>query len=113
MGKSVAHRMVAETAKGMAGELYETMMRDNVWYAVWKRQNPGASVKALESRFIAKNTRQLLPTARATLASMLADPSIPDLMKREIYDALVLDRSLIIGRPDMAPAEVVLKKEDC
>jgi hypothetical protein len=92
-----AHKLIAETAVGMAHELYDTMMRDNQWYDLWKKQNPGLGAKALETRFVKKNQGKLLSAARHTLAGMLAHP-IDEGLKTIIMEALMLDNTLIRGR---------------
>ena len=92
-----AHKMVRETAVGMAGALYDTMMGENEWYAAWKAANPGASGEELFRRFLRKNLSKLLPQARATLAGMLATAT-DERLKEDIYDALLLDKTLIRGR---------------
>lgn len=92
-----AHQLVKETAVAMAHELYDHMMQDNQWYAQWKFQHPDLGPKALEERFIAKNLSRLLPQARATLAGMLRSTADPALQET-IYEALVLDNTLIRGR---------------
>jgi hypothetical protein len=73
------------------------MMQDNIWYQMWKIQNPELDSKALEERFIAKNLSTLLPQARAVLAGMLRSGLDEDL-KEKIHAALVLDATLIRGR---------------
>jgi len=92
-----AHKLVAATAEAMAHELYDTMMQDNEWYRIWKARNPEMGAKELEEEFVRKNLSRLLPQARAVLAAMLRNPGNEGL-KEEIYEALVLDASLIRGR---------------
>lgn len=92
-----AHFLVKETAVAMAHELYDTMMQDNEWYRVWKLQNPGCNAKKLEKRFVDKNLARLLPQARATLAGMLRTTG-DEAIQEQIYEALVLDGTLIRGR---------------
>lgn len=92
-----AHHLVHSTAVGMAHELYDTMMGDNEWYGQWKALNPGISPKGLEDRFVAKNLGLLVPQARAMLAHMLRT-SVDDILKEQIYEALLLDNTLIRGR---------------
>ncbi len=91
------HVLIAETAKKAAGELYEVLMTDNVVYTAWRRQNVGASAKALESRFVARNWPRCIPVARATLAHMLTLP-IDETLKESIHEALCLDATLMRGR---------------
>lgn len=91
------HRLVAETAKEAANELYDTLMATNAYYEAWRMQNPGASVKALRSRFVGRNWGKCIPVARATLAHMLSKP-IDESQKELIMEALVLDNTLLYGR---------------
>lgn len=99
MTKKVAHchRLVAETAKSAANELYDTLMSENRYYEAWKKKNPGASAAALRSRFVTRNWGKCIPVARATLAHMLSKP-IDEVQKELIMEALVLDNTLLYGR---------------
>lgn len=91
------HKLVLETARSMANSLFEVVMLNNEWYDGWKKARPGQSERALRAAFVAKHTVRLLPSARATLASMLT--STPDAaLKEEIYEALCLDATLKQGR---------------
>lgn len=93
-----AHKLVAETAEGMAHELYDTLMGDNAWYDAWKRKNYDTrSPKALEHRFIAAHLGKLVPQARAVLAGMLRT-NIDEGSKQDILDALCADNELVMGR---------------
>lgn len=92
-----AHWLVRDTAVGMAHELYDHMMHDDLWYDLWKKRHPGKNAKALEQAFVDKNLSLLLPQARATLAQMLRNSMDPAL-EAEIYEALTLDATLIRGR---------------
>lgn len=107
-----AHKLVHETAVAMAHELYDTLMHDNRWYSRWKKQNPDLGPKALEARFVAKNTAKMLPQARATLAKMLGMSGYDEKTKETIYEALILDKQLQRGRHGrggrLAPATRVL-----
>jgi hypothetical protein len=91
------HKMVAEIAKEAAGQLYERLMGEDIYYKEWRRQNPDCTAKELERRFIAKNWGKCIDFARATLATMLNGP-LPDSLKDEIVDALSKDASLRRGR---------------
>lgn len=92
-----AHKLVVETANEMAHELYDTMMQDDKWYTHWKTQYPGVSAKGLEYRFVQRNLPRLIEGARVVLAGMLAGPA-PQVLKDQIYEALVLDATLKRGR---------------
>ena len=91
------HKMIYATAVEMAGALYDEMMHDNLWYDLWKKQNPGASSSTMQARFIKRNLAKIIPQARATLAGMLAQP-IDEALKKDIFDALILDNQLVRGR---------------
>lgn len=95
------HVLIKQTAQGMAEALYEHMMQDNFWYLLYKDRHPGMSEDALRKLFIRKNWGGLVDQARSTLAGMLSGPQDSDL-KEQIYDALILDNTLIRGKPDTA-----------
>jgi hypothetical protein len=100
---SHCHEMIAETAKALAHEVYDALMQDQVSWKAWRGQNPGLGRKALEARFVAKYWGQSIPAARATLAAMLTG-SLPDHLKDQIKDALILDATLISQRRDPVQA---------
>ena len=81
----------------MAHELYDHMMHQNDWFDFWIKTHPGMDRAQLEEAFVDKNLPVLLPQARATLAGMLTTVTDPKL-RDEIYDALVLDNTLLRGR---------------
>lgn len=96
-----AHKLVAETAQGMAREVWDKIMttRGDI-FARWKAQpdNEGLSTKELEDKFCAKLWPTLLDEARTTLGAMLSNPSIDPLQKEQIYESLCLDSTLLRGR---------------
>lgn len=92
------HKMVAAVAREAAGNLFDVVMEDNVVFEEWKRQNPDATHKQLENRFVEKNWGRCLEFARATLATMLSSSAISEEVKDEIVDALVKDNQLVRGR---------------
>lgn len=92
-----AHKLVAETARSMAHDVYDSLMRNDELFKEWKNLNPDATPKALETRFVNKIAAQLLPQARATLAGMLAQP-YDEVTKAQIHEALILDATLMKGR---------------
>lgn len=77
------HEMIAATAKNMAEELYETLAKDNNWYA----RNPNRRA------FVRRVWPSLVSQARATLAGMLGG-SYPEELKEKIADALIKDEEL-------------------
>jgi len=94
------HTLVLKTAEGLAGELYEIVMKDDLVRSSWKAKHPGRSEKALIAAFVREWTPRLLSHARSTLAGMLALP-YDQAMKDEIYEALLADNSL--ARPREVP----------
>jgi hypothetical protein len=92
-----AHEEVTEVAKALAHELYDAVMRDDILYKEWKRQHPGFNSKHLEMAFVKKQYSKCIPAARATLALMLTG-SYDEAFKAKVHEALVLDKSLILGR---------------
>lgn len=93
-----AHKLVAETAKAMAHELYDTLMQDDLLFTTWKKQNPGLGPKGLENAFVKRNVDKCVEVARATLAVMLRNPATDEAVKETIYAALCLDQQLVRGR---------------
>lgn len=92
------HKLVAETAREMCHQLYDTMMQDNEWYKLWKQRWPKLNAKQLEGKFVAKNLTKMLPQARAALSAMLSNSSYDEKTKETIYEALLLDQELMLGR---------------
>lgn len=79
--KGVVHKMIADTAKGMAREAWEGLAKQNAFCAVWPDPEP----------FVIKYWPNYLPIARATLTGMLGSPRYSDHMKAEILDVLLKD----------------------
>jgi hypothetical protein len=100
MPKKVAHvhKDVAEVAKAAAAELYETLMSSNELYDAWKAKYPGAGPKALLVNFVDANWARCIPLARATMARLLASPTLDPEAKERIMEALELDDTLRLGR---------------
>lgn len=92
-----AHVQIADTAKGLAHELYDNLMFDNRLKEIWTRQHPDATPKQLEDAFVAKHWGKCIPMARATLAHMLTT-NISEVLKASILDALIKDQTLRHGR---------------
>lgn len=93
-----AHKMIAETAQKMAHEVWDAIMtsRGDI-FDRFKNQpdNDGLTTAQLEEKFCSKLWPTMLDEARGALASLLASPSIDDLQKQLIYDALCLDSTLM------------------
>ena len=100
-GHKVIHEMIARTAKALAEAAYEELARENAFYAA----NPDVSI------YVARAWKHYIPFARgALLATLQKDfhyevamgiytPEGVDVMKNEVYEALLLDGSY------KAPAE--------
>lgn len=97
-GGQHCHRLVSETAKKMAAELFELFAKDNTWYKGAQKLNPGLSASQLEAMFVKQRWPQLVEDARATLAKLLGT-NIAESLKNEIYQALILDNGLRANRP--------------
>ncbi len=99
MTQKHCHKLIAKTAKAIAGAFYEHMMQDNDAYSAWKSVdiNQGKTPAVLEATFISKMWPKFIEQARATLAKMLRGPLQSDL-KDQIADALIKDASLQRGR---------------
>lgn len=93
----VCHRTVRDVAQAACGELYDTLMGDNLMYEMWRKQNPQLSGKQLETRFIAKNWAKCIPFARATLAHMLSRPDVDEKVKEQIHDVLIKESTIPVG----------------
>lgn len=79
--KGVVHKMIADTAKGIAREAWESLAKQNAFYALWPEPEP----------FVTKHWPDYLPVARATLTGMLGSPQYSEHMKAEIYEVLLKD----------------------
>jgi len=97
MTKYHAHELVAKTAREMAGEAYQDLMRDNKIYKHWQTICPDLTPEWLEARFIAMATPHFLEPARTTLAQLLTT-NIAEGLKADIVDALIKDNQLRRGR---------------
>lgn len=85
----LAHKQVAEAAKQWAGAWYEEAAGNNDFY-----HNVLQPQYRSQEHFILQCWAQFIPVARAALAASLNDPNLPEKQKHEIYDALLLDKTL-------------------
>lgn len=79
--KGVVHKMIADTAKGMAEAHYELLAKQNAFY----RRYPDVTV------FVHSCWPHYIHVARQTLTGMLGSPQYSEEMKAEIADALMRD----------------------
>ena len=96
MKKIVCHKLVAETAKAMAAELFEHAMQNNARFRAW-REVCDAPTEAIRKRYVQMAYPKLIEQARATLAKLLTT-NMDESLKRQIHDALIADNMLRIGR---------------
>lgn len=92
-----AHRMVVETARSMAHEVYDLCMRRNDVWARWKQMCPELTPELSEALFVDHLYPHLIEDARATLAGVLAT-NISDDLREAISDAIIADTGLREGR---------------
>jgi hypothetical protein len=95
------HPMVADVAVEIIMESYDALMHHNEHWAAFKRQFEGATSKELEQIYLEHNWGKGVEAARVTLARMLdpkISPSLGEAERSSIHEALVLDRSLMMGR---------------
>jgi hypothetical protein len=85
--KTVAHKIVGDLAVKMAQTVYEERAKDNTFYAQFPNRN--AFVRQFAPMFISD--------ARAVLTDMLQQESISDAEREDIFNALILDRTLPRG----------------
>lgn len=93
-----AHRLVAETAVGLANALYEAhMSADN---AMYRRLRENLTDKQARTFFVSKVAPTLLEDARLAMTDCLsqADDVCTPYMKEQIADALILDTDLRANR---------------
>jgi hypothetical protein len=94
------HKLIRATAIEMAAEVYQQVMKDNRIYAQWKKVCPELTPTTCEIAFLELLWPKLVPQARATLAQMLGpgNANVSEKQKEQIYDALVADNALTVGR---------------
>ena len=96
------HPMVANMAIDRIMFVYDQVMSNDALWKTWKEAHPGYTPKQLENAFLERNWGKAVEDARATLAAMLnpaTSPSLDEEARIGIHEALVLDASLKMGRP--------------
>lgn len=90
-----AHHMVAETAVGMANELFEVYAMENDIYRGLRAQGR-VSEKDARKFFVERIAPRLLEEARQALTACLSQPDdvCPVTLKDQIAEALILDNDL-------------------
>lgn len=82
--------MVAHVAKELANVFYEEAAHDNTFYTYYPSRE----------FFVKREWHLFIPHARECMAKQLSDAKTGDQTKRDIFEALTLDRQ--IPRPDNA-----------
>ena len=92
-----AHQLVFRQAAELCMSAYEALMVENEIYAAWREAHPGFTKRHLELAFLSKFTFRFVPAARAMMAARLQGP-LDDATKDALYEALLLDGTLMRGR---------------
>jgi hypothetical protein len=79
--KGVVHKMVADTAKGIAEAEWEKLARQNRFYKAYPDK----------AAFVHKHWPDYIALARNILIGMLGNPKYTQSMKDEIFDAVLRD----------------------
>lgn len=95
----VVHQLLADTAKAIAHEAYESMAHDNAFYKEWP--TVGSYVHA--------NWTLHLPEVRAQFVKILQG-DYPDAMKQPIYEAMCIDGSQRLNREQRRKIEATKTK---
>ncbi len=103
-----AHKLVLETARGMAEAMFEELIKKDGWLEMFARFFPPEERDRLtedlmREAYVKKTAPHLLPEARAAIANSIPFLSTDEL-KAEAYDALLLDATLVKRRPGQAAA---------
>lgn len=77
------HKEVRKIAKEIAGASYEELAKDNLFHKTYPSQK----------KFVERHWRNFIGHARQSLVTMLGG-DYPEVMKKEIFDIYVKDRSL-------------------
>lgn len=95
------HPMIANVAVEIIMESYDALMHHNEHWDAFKKQFGEATAKDLEQIYLEHNWGKGVKAARHTLARML-DPAmsggLDDKARDAIHEALILDKSLQMGR---------------
>lgn len=95
MSDKIIHEVIARTAKALAEAAYEELAHENAFYAA----NPDVNI------YVARAWQHYIPFARASLLTTLQKdfsyevamgiytPQGVDVMKNEVYEALLIDGS--------------------
>jgi len=79
------HHMIRDTAKAIAGEVYE------IWaskHSDWYKENRD------QKAYIEANWDKFVEAARESLATTLREGKLPDEVKQTIAEALILDNTI-------------------
>jgi hypothetical protein len=94
--------MVRETAREMAGAIFEEVMKDNERWKLWQELCPELTPSGGQKAYMDLAWPHLVEQARATLAQMLTG-GLNDDLKELIANALILDNQLRLKHEAKAP----------
>lgn len=100
-GQKLAHELIADTAKEIAGAFYEEAAQVNDFFAYYPKQHI----------FIKNEWHRFVEAARQVLVSMLGNPVTPEWQKEQIHEALILHASLP-GNVDRRVAKMLIDEGD-
>ena len=92
-----AHKLVAETAIGLANEWFEVYASRNDFY---KKMTADGRVSEKNARefFVMRMAPKLYEDARAALTDMLIQPDTTQYVRDQIEEALILDNDMRANR---------------
>lgn len=95
---AIAHEYVASTCVELAHWIYEQMAMDNRFYGYIREIDSAIQAQEIETSLQAKDlfiralAPQLRPFVPRILAHQLEDNTLDDSVKKEIFDAIMLDK---------------------
>jgi len=100
--QKLAHKLIAETAKEMAGAFYEEAAGESDdFYRYYPKQR----------EFINREWKRFIEAARIQLSKMLGMPHVPEQQKEIIFEALIKHASLP-GNIDKRVAQKMVAEGD-
>ena len=96
VGRHFTHHVLADAARGIAGEFYEQMAtgqkyRGKLHPKARKAANDFYKAWPDQKLFVEARWQEFIDTARSALAAMLGRPDLSETVKADIHEALRLD----------------------
>jgi len=79
------HKLIKATAEEIAGQSYDELAAANKTFR---------DIYPDQYKFVERNWQEFVLAARAALALMLMSPTVSEVVKDDIHEALLLDRTL-------------------